>query len=116
MPSAAAARVFPWLATYPWRAVTWFGPGHTVRWYAEPDTFPLGPGSQAVLLLDDPSPLAPPEVDAPDLTGFAVGDDPVRWLWIVPITERTRVLAKERGSVSAVTRLATEGRTWIASA
>jgi hypothetical protein len=116
MPSAAAARIFPWLATYPWRAVTWFGPGHTVRWYAEPDTFPLGPGYQAVLLLDDASPLAPPEMDAPDLTGFTVGDDPVRWLWIVPITERTRVLAKERGSVSAVTRLATEGRTWIASA
>jgi len=114
MPSAAAARVFPWLATYPWRAVSWFGPGHTVRWYAEPETFPLGPGNQAVLLLDDPSPLVPAEMDTPDLTGFAVGDDPVRWLWIIPITERTRILAKERGSVSAVTRLATEGRTWIA--
>jgi hypothetical protein len=42
-----------------------------------------------------------------------VGDDPVRWLWIVPISERIRILAKERGSPSAVARLATEGRSWI---
>jgi hypothetical protein len=47
------------------------------------------------------------------LSGFTVGDDPVRWLWIVPISERIRILAKERGSVSAVTRLATESRSWI---
>ena len=44
LPSAQAARVFLWLATYPWRAVTWFGPGHSVRWYHEPTTFPLGEG------------------------------------------------------------------------
>jgi hypothetical protein len=165
--AAQAARIFPWLATYPWRSVTWFGPGHTVRWYADPANFPLGPGYQAVLLLDDPSPLASPPsagfsssdgfsssvgfssagapvpgsvaspvpgppvlshlgapvpsdsgspappIDIPDLSGFAVGEDPVRWLWIVPISERIRVLAKERGSVSAVTRLATEGHSWI---
>ena len=42
LPAAQAARVFLWLATYPWRAVTWFGPGHSVRWYGEPATFPLG--------------------------------------------------------------------------
>jgi hypothetical protein len=114
MPAATAARIFPWLATYPWRSVTWFGPGHTVRWYSDPATFPLGPGYQAVLLLDDPTPLASEQQDVPDLSGFTVGDDPVRWLWIIPISERARVLAKERGSISAVTRLATEGRTWIA--
>jgi hypothetical protein len=121
VPAANAARVFPWLATYPWRSVTWFGPGHTVRWYADPATFPLGPGYQAVLLMDDPTPLASPApsaapapaADIPDLSGFMVGDDPVRWLWIVPISERIRLLAKERGSVSAITRLATEGRSWI---
>ena len=114
-PAATAARVFPWLATYPWSATTWFGPGHTVRWYADPATFPLGPGRhQAVLLLDDVAPLAGDSSGIPDLSGFAVGDDPVRWLWVIPITERTRVLAKERGSASAVTRLSAEGRTWIA--
>ena len=50
LPSAQAARVFLWLATYPWHAVTWFGPGHSVRWYHEPSTFPLGGGAEAVLL------------------------------------------------------------------
>jgi hypothetical protein len=137
MPSAIAARVFPWLATYPWQAVTWFGPGHSIRWYHVSDTFPLGPGFEAVLLVDDPSPLAAPAAPAPpataapsngsgisdlpkpsaasipDLSGFMVGEDPVRWLWIIPIAERTRLLAKERGSSSAVARLAAEGRTWI---
>ena len=44
LPSAQVARVFLWLATYPWHAVTWFGPGHSVRWYHEPSTFPLGGG------------------------------------------------------------------------
>jgi hypothetical protein len=134
MPSASAARVFPWLATYPWLAVTWFGPGHSIRWYHVSDTFPLGPGFEAVLLVDDPSPLAAtaapaalaganepgildspnrPASSIPDLSGFMVGEDPVRWLWIIPISERTRMLAKERGSSSALARLAAEGRTWI---
>src|SRR5499425_934810 len=81
MPSRDAARVFLWLAQYPWRAVTWFGTGHTVRWYHEPGTFPLGGGKEAVLLLDDPSQLLGPDV--PDLTGFSVSGDPARWLWII---------------------------------
>ena len=46
LPSAQAARVFLWLATYPWHAVTWFGPGHSVRWYHEAVDVPArrGPG------------------------------------------------------------------------
>jgi hypothetical protein len=113
LPSAQAARVFLWLATYPWRAVTWFGPGHSVRWYHEPSTFPLGEGEAfgAVLLLDSPGSLSGPE--PPDLSGFAFGGDPVRWLWIVPISERDRQLAKERGSATLVSRLAAEQRSWI---
>ena len=59
LPSAQVARIFLWLAPYPWRAVTWFGPGHSVRWYHEPSTFPLGGGdgheARAVLLLDCPA-------------------------------------------------------------
>ena len=58
LPSAQAARVFLWLATYPWHAVTWFGPGHSVRWYHEPSTFPLGGAAEAVLLLDSPAALS----------------------------------------------------------
>ena len=113
LPSAQAARVFLWLATYPWRAVTWLGPGHSVRWYGEPATFPLGgdEGYGAVLLLDSPGSLPGPE--PPDLSGFTFGGDPVRWLWIVPILERDRQLAKEHGSASLVGRLAAQQRSWV---
>ena len=120
LPSAQAARVFLWLATYPWHAVTWFGPGHSVRWYHETSTFPLGDGSGAsgasgafgaVLLLDSPGSLAGPE--PPDLTGFSFGGDPVRWLWIVPISEADRQLAKEHGSATLISRLAAQQRSWI---
>jgi hypothetical protein len=106
--------VFLWLATYPWRAVTWFGPGHSVRWYHEPATFPLGAdeGYGAVLLLDSPGSLPGPE--PPDLSGFTFGGDPVRWLWVVPISERDRQMAKEHGSASLVSRLAGQQRSWIA--
>ena len=116
LPSAQAARVFGWLATYPWRAVTWFGPGHSVRWYHEPSTFPLGGGEGygSVLLLDSPGSLPGPE--PPDLSGFTFGGDPVRWLWIVPISERDRQLAKEHGSATLVSRLAAEQRSWIVRA
>jgi len=94
--------------------VTWFGPGHSVRWYHEPSTFPLGgsEGYGAVLLLDSPGSLAGPE--PPDLSGFTFGGDPVRWLWVVPISERDRQLAKEHGSVSLVRRLAAQERSWVA--
>src|SRR6266568_5711831 len=78
LPPGMAALAFLWLAVYPWRAVTWFGPGHSVRWYDQAATFPLGGGYQGVLLLDDTSGLPGPH--APDLSGFSVEDDPVRWL------------------------------------
>jgi hypothetical protein len=111
LPAGVAALVFLWLAGYPWRAVTWFGPGHSIRWYDKPSTFPLGGGYEGVLLLDDPSGLPGPPV--PDLSGFSLDGDPVRWLWIIPISERSRLLAKERGSASLVSRLAVEHRSWI---
>jgi hypothetical protein len=113
MPPAQAARIFLWLAPYPWRAVTWFGPGHSVRWYHEPATFPLGGGYEAVLLLEAPSGLPGPA--APDLSGFSFGGDPVRWLWVVPITEEERLIAKEQGSASLISALAAQRRSWVAS-
>jgi hypothetical protein len=112
LPSAQAARIFLWLGQYPWRSVTWFGPGHSVRWYHEPATFPLGGGNEAVLLLDEPAGLPGPE--PADLSGFSFGGDTVRWLWIVPISERERLLAKERGSASLVTQLAAQRRSFVA--
>jgi len=113
MPSPDAARIFLWLASYPWRSVTWFGPGHTIRWYHEPATFPLGGGNTGVLLLDDPAQLPGPEV--PHLSGFTFGGDPVRWLWVLPVSERERLFAKDRGSASLVTHLAAQRRSWIVS-
>ena len=58
MPSPEAARIFLWLAQYPWRAVTWFGPGHSIRWYHEPATFPLGGGNTARPAAGRPGPAA----------------------------------------------------------
>jgi hypothetical protein len=64
-----------------------------------------------VLLLDDPAQLLGPDV--PDLSGFSFAGEPVRWLWILPITERERQLAKERGATSLVTQLAAQRRSWV---
>jgi hypothetical protein len=111
LPGSQAAQVLTWLAPYPWHAVTWLGPGHTVRWYYQPGQLPPG-GGEAVLLLDSPGVLPGPE--PPDLSGFTFGGDPVRWLWIVPIRERDRQLAREHGSASLLGRLAEQRRTWIA--
>jgi hypothetical protein len=64
-----------------------------------------------VLLLDDPGQLIGPEV--PDLSGFSFASEPVRWLWILPITERERQVAKERGAASLITQLAAQRRSWV---
>jgi Suppressor of fused protein (SUFU) len=49
----------------------------------------------------------------PDMSGFSFGGDPVRWLWVLPISERERLFAKERGSASLVTQLAAHRRSWV---
>ena len=113
LPSTDAARIFLWLAQYPWRDVTWLGPGHSLRWYHEPATFPLGGGNEAVLLLDEPAALLGPEV--PELSGFTFGGDPVRWLWVIPISERERLMARERGAARLITQLAAQRRSWVVS-
>jgi Suppressor of fused protein (SUFU) len=113
MPSTEAARIFLWLAQFPWREVTWLGSGHSIPWYHEQSTFPLGGGNEAVLLLDDPSRLPGPEV--PRLEGFRASNEPVRWLWLIPINERERRLAMQRSSASLVTQLAAQRRNWVYS-
>jgi hypothetical protein len=111
LPSTEAARIFLWLAQFPWREVTWLGSGHSIPWYHEPSTFPLGGGNEGVLLLDDPSRLPGPEV--PRLDGFRASNEPVRWLWLIPINERERRLAMQRSSASLVTQLAAQRRNWV---
>ena len=56
-----------------------------------------------------------PGPDAPDLSGFSFGGDPVRWLWVVPITEEERLIAKEQGSASLISGLAAGHRSWVIS-
>ncbi len=116
LPSQRAGSIFPWLAQYPWRSVTWFAPGDVVKWYHEARTFPLSTGEivwEGVLLLDDPGRLAGPP--APALTGLSIHGDPVRWLWLVPITGEEHRFAKSEGSDALVRRLAQQGRSWVVS-
>ena len=111
MPSTEAARIFLWLAQYPWREVTWFSAGRTIPWYHEPATFPLGRGNEAVLLLEDPARCsARRSLTCPASRSAA---RPVRWLWVVPITERERLLAADRGAVSLINQLAAQRRSWV---
>jgi hypothetical protein len=111
LPSNQAARIFLWLAQYPWREVTWLGNGQTLHWYHEPSTFPLGSGNEALLFLDTPARLLGPDV--PDLSGFTVAGEPVTWLWLIPISNRERLLAEGRGSASLVNQLASQSRSWV---
>ncbi len=75
-----AARLFLWLARYPWRSVTWLGHGHTARWYHDQAGFPVPGGYSGVLMLTGLGHL-------PDPSGLAFGGDSVRWLWLVPVTD-----------------------------
>ncbi len=113
LPSSQAARVFLWLAQYPWREVSWLQNGQTIRWYHEPSTFPLGSGNEAILFLDDPGLLLGPDV--PDLSGFTVSGEPVTWLWLIPISNRERLLAEGRGSSSLINQMASQSRNWVIS-
>lgn len=116
LPSQRSGSIFPWLAQYPWRSVTWFAPGDVVKWYHEARTFPLGNGEsswEGVLLLDDPNRLAGPE--APGMTGLRLNGDAVRWLWLVPITGEEHRFAKSEGSDALIRRLAQQGRSWVVS-
>jgi hypothetical protein len=114
LPSVRAGSIFPWLAQYPWQAVTSFAPGDNVKWYHEARTFPLGPAWEGVLLLDNPNRLEGP--DAPDLTAFSFGGDPVQWLWLVPVTEDERQFGKQEGPDALIERLARAGRSWVVGA
>ncbi|RJL21748.1 suppressor of fused domain protein [Bailinhaonella thermotolerans] len=109
--SKQAARLFLWLARYPWHSVTWLGHGHTAKWYHEPATFPLGHAWQGVLMLADVRRLPGPEV--PDLSGFSFGGDPVTWLWLIPITEAERRIATERGHEALRAHLTAQRRSWV---
>lgn len=111
MPAHLAARMFRWLGVFPWRAVTWFGPGHSVKWFQGNDGSGLSQSYTAALLVADPGPLAGPP--APDTSGLTFHGDPVRWLWVVPITRAEHLFAKEHDTSTLIDKLAAENRSWI---
>lgn len=113
MPAHVAARIFRWIGAFPWRAVTWFGPGHSVKWLDGQEDRKMRGDRSAVLLVADPSPLAGGGPPPPDTSGLTFHGDPVRWLWIVPITRPEHLFAKEHDAATLIEKLAAEGRSWI---
>lgn len=99
-----------WLARHPWRAATWIGSRHTVRWPG--DGFPVGAPFAGILLLDEPTLLAGPP--APDLDGHVVHGDRVRFLWLVPITDEEITTARAAGVDALLAQLRAGGRSWVA--
>ncbi|GAA3098890.1 suppressor of fused domain protein [Streptosporangium carneum] len=93
-----AARLFLWLAQYPWHSVTWLGHGHTAKWYHRPETFPLGSAYSGVIMLTGLPGL-------PDLSGFVFGGDAVQWLWLIPVTAEELHLVAESGYRALLPRL-----------
>ncbi|PSK95672.1 suppressor of fused protein SUFU [Murinocardiopsis flavida] len=112
MPAHRAARIFRWLSAFPWRAVTWFGAGHSVKWLDNDEDRAMRGSSAAVLLLDDPAPLAVGAAPPPT-AGLTFHGDPVTWLWVVPITRPEHLFAKEHDSATLLGKLAAEGRSWV---
>lgn len=111
----AAAEPAPWIApvlaflgTYPWRAIAWFGPGHTIQL---PAAIPQAP--PGVMLADFSMLTTMPGPPPVNLAGFVFGNDPVRWLWALPVSERDRQLAKTWGAASLLQRLQRPGGSWI---
>jgi hypothetical protein len=113
LPSGPAGQVLAWLAPHSWRSATRLLSGGVMPWSDRAAPFPLGDRWAGVLLLDDPAELTP-EQPGPDLSGFRVGEDSVRWLWVVPITADERALAAKEGSTTLLRQLTKAGRSWVA--
>jgi hypothetical protein len=111
--AGGAPQLLAWLGQFPWRELTWFDQGHTVAWTGT-SPFPMGRDYVGLLLLADPTLLGGPE--PPDLTGLTIENDPVRWLWLVPLTAAEFKITEELGVDPVVGRLRVEGRDWIAPA
>jgi hypothetical protein len=111
--AGAGPQLLAWLGQLPWRTLTWFDHGDTVAWTGTAP-FPMGAQYVGVLLLSDPSLLTGPQV--PDLGGMVLDEDPVRWLWLVPLTAGEFKTTEDLGVDPVVGRLRVEGRGWVAPA
>ncbi len=79
------------LASYPWHNVTWFGHGHSI----EADL--LSDGKHIAVLLADSS-MWGPSLRLPDVDG-----DPVKLLWVIPITAEELELKSSHGASAVLT-------------
>jgi hypothetical protein len=100
-------RVMSWLSgqsVFPWRFHTWLGNHHTMP----SNALPPSPGLvvDSMLLLYEP--MGAPAVRFPDFRG-----DPVRLLWLVPITAGERELAEGAGSAALAKRLSDAGHGFV---
>jgi hypothetical protein len=88
-------------ATLPWDQLTWLGPGHTLGCEVVPSSA-SGIRFEALLMVEDA--LGAPPVALPPYRG-----DPVRLLWLVPITTSERALAARERSAALLERLGRAG-------
>jgi len=101
MDIAVAMSIF---AAFPWSEYTWLGEGHTI----ECPPILTGPGGvqfTAVLLTENPP--GAPTVKLPAYRG-----DPVRLLWLIPITQSEREFAIANGSKELTKLLWASGAGW----
>jgi hypothetical protein len=90
----------------PWSAFSFLGPGHTVT--ADPLGGLSGGRLNCVLLTDHA--LGVPQVEMPRYR-----DDPVKLLWLIPITQQELQFSQINGSAELVRRLEHAGVGWVTS-
>ncbi|MCY1075965.1 suppressor of fused domain protein [Archangium lansingense] len=99
--ASAGERLMRYLSgqsTYPWYFGTYLGEGHTLPCDALP-------GFEAMLLCGAPA-------GAPRMEVLHAWGEPVRRLWMMPITEAERELAMAQGSQVLIERLTAAGAGW----
>ncbi len=103
---AELARLGQYLADQshlPWLRCTWLGPGHTL----DCDVVPVTAGRRFPAVIVAQQPRGAPTIPFPDYEG-----DPVQVLWLIPIGEAERELARKHGSRALLDRLQQLGDIW----
>ena len=113
LPSTDAARIFLWLAQYPWRDVDLARARPQPPLVSPARHLPAGRRQRGRAAAGRAGRAAGP--GGTRASGFTFGGDPVRWLWVIPISERERLTARERGAARLITQLAAQGRSWVVS-
>jgi len=88
-------------AGLPWDQFTWMGDGHTIGFEG-----PTGTNFGALLLSANPP-------EAPEILLPKPDGDPIRILWMIPITKSERKIAQTLKSKELWKKLKQDGRTWI---